>query len=305
MTAKLQPSPAEKTVALFKDRPLDFAPGSQMSYSNSGYVLLGYLVEKISGQSYAAFLRDNVFTPLGMKDTGYDVNADIIERRAAGYTPSAKGFQNAPFVEMTIPGGAGALYSTTEDMLRWTRGLFGGNLLTSASVTKMTTPFKNNYAFGLVSSQRNGRMEISHSGGIEGFNTKLIYYPADKTTIVVLANVNGPAADQIADQLAAVYYGVSAQPATRNEVKVPSDVLAGYAGVYPLASNFTLTMTVVDGALISRATGQPDVPLYAEAKDRFFARAVDATIEFARGADGKVNGLTLRQGGQELHASRQ
>ena len=306
MTAKLQPSPAEKTVALFKDRPLDFAPGSQMSYSNSGYVLLGYLVEKISGQSYAAFLRDNIFTPLGMKDTGYDVNAEVIERRAAGYTPAAKGgFQNAPFVDMTIPGGAGALYSTTEDLLRWTRGLFGGKLLTGASVQKMTTPFKNNYAFGLVSSQRNGRTEIAHNGGIEGFNTKLMYYPVDKTTFVVLANVNSPAADQIADQLAAVYYGVSAMPATRNEVKLPLDVLAGYAGVYPLAPNFVLTMTVVDGALISRATGQPDVPLYAEAKDKFFARAVDATIEFVRDADGRISGLTLRQGDRELHAPRQ
>ncbi|HEY9183647.1 MAG TPA: serine hydrolase [Gammaproteobacteria bacterium] len=305
-TFRVSPSPVEKTIALFKDRPLEFVPGSQMRYSNSGYVLLGYLIERISGQSYAAFLRENIFEPLGMQDTGYDEHAAIIERRAAGYSPSPNGFVNSPYVDMTIPGGAGGLYSTTEDLLRWTQGLFAGTLLTGASLEKMTTPFRDNYALGVNVTERNGRKAIGHNGGIEGFNTSLAYYPAEKLTIVVLGNLNGGAPTQIASQVAAVMFGEPiALPSARTEVQLPPEVLDDYAGAYPLAPNFILTVTVVNGGLISRATGQVEVPFYAEAKDKFFARALDAQIEFVRSDDGNVNGLILQQGQTKMRASRQ
>src|SRR5580704_14047117 len=125
-TTEALPSPAEKTVARFRDKPLDFEPGSKFSYSNSGFVLLGYLIEKISGESYEKFLQENIFMPLGMKDSGYDSNSDVIVRRASGYAPGGRGgpLVNAGFVNMTIPGGAGGLYSTTEDLLKWEQGLF-------------------------------------------------------------------------------------------------------------------------------------------------------------------------------------
>jgi CubicO group peptidase (beta-lactamase class C family) len=303
---RLSPSPVASTVALFKDRPLEFEPGTEMRYSNSGYVVLGFLIERISGQPYARFLRDNVFAPLDMHDTGYDVQGEIIERRASGYVVAPGGFANAPYVDMTIPHGAGGLYSTTEDLLRWTRGLFGGKLLTAASVEKMTTPFKNDYALGVSSIERSGRRAITHGGSIEGFNTNLTFYPADRTTVVVLGNVNGGAPGQIAAQLGAVLYGApAALPASRSEVQLSAEVLADYAGTYPVAPDFTLTIAVRDGALISRATGQPEIPLYAEAKDKFFARALDAQIEFVRGDDGRVNALIVKQGPTEVRAARQ
>jgi CubicO group peptidase (beta-lactamase class C family) len=305
-TYRLSPSPVARTVALFKDRPLEFVPGAEMRYSNSGYVLLGYLIERVSGQSYAAFLRDNIFTPLGMMDTGYDVHAEIIEHRASGYAPAPGGFANAPYIDMTIPHGAGALYSTTEDLLRWTQGLFAGKLLTPASLEKMTMPFKNDYALGVSSIERNGQTAITHGGAIEGFNTSLTFYPADRTTVVVLGNVSGPAPGQIATQIGAVLYGAPvALPASRTEVQLSPEVLAEYAGTYPLAPDFTLTIAARDGALISRATGQPEIPLYAEAKDKFFARALDAQVEFVRSDDGRIDALILRQGPTEIRATRQ
>ena len=144
----LPPRPSE-LVARFRDKPLDFEPGEKWSYSNSGYVLLGYLIEKISGESYEKFVQENIFTPLGMKDSGYDSNSAIIPQRASGYASGKNGFENAGFVHMSIPLGAGALYSTTEDLLKWEQGLFGGKVLQPASLEKMTTPFKNDYAFGL------------------------------------------------------------------------------------------------------------------------------------------------------------
>jgi CubicO group peptidase (beta-lactamase class C family) len=116
----------EKLVAGFRDKPLDFQPGEKWSYSNSGYILLGYVLEKASGESYEKFLRENIFGPLGMKDSGYDSNSAIILRRASGYGPGKDGPMNAEFIHMSIPFSAGALYSTTEDLLRWQRGLFGG-----------------------------------------------------------------------------------------------------------------------------------------------------------------------------------
>jgi CubicO group peptidase (beta-lactamase class C family) len=139
------PTTPEKLVARFRDKPLDFQPGEKWQYSNSGYILLGYLIEKISGQSYADFVQQNIFQPLGMKDSGYDSNSTVIGHRASGYTTGAHGMVNAGYVDMSIPFSAGALYSTTEDLLRWEQGLFGGKLLTAASLEKMTTPFKSNY----------------------------------------------------------------------------------------------------------------------------------------------------------------
>jgi CubicO group peptidase (beta-lactamase class C family) len=203
--AKWEPfaTTAAEEVAWFRDKPLDFVPGEKWSYSNSGYVLLGYLIEKITGGSYEKFVRENIFTPLGMKDSGYDSNSAVIARRAAGYTAGKNGLENSGFVNMTIPFSAGALYSTTEDLLKWEQGLFGGKLLSAASLKTMTTPFKNDYACGLGVRTKNGRTVIEHGGGIEGFNTQLTYYPDDKLTVVVLGNVNGAAPGEIAAKLAA------------------------------------------------------------------------------------------------------
>jgi CubicO group peptidase (beta-lactamase class C family) len=181
------PTTPEKLVQRFRDKPLEFQPGEKWSYSNSGYVLLGYLIEKVSGQSYNQFVQENIFGLLGMKDSGYDSNSDIIPHRASGYTPGEKGVINTGFIHMTIPFSAGGLYSTTEDLLRWEQGLFGGKVLSSVSLQKMTTPFKHNYAFGLAVHTVNGHKVIEHGGGIEGFNTELAYYPEDKMTVVVLA----------------------------------------------------------------------------------------------------------------------
>src|SRR5579871_4957161 len=191
----------EKLVARFRDKPLDFQPGEKWSYSNSGYVLLGYLIEKLSGESYARFVQENLFTPQGMADSGYDSHAAIIRHRASGYAPEAGGIVNAGYIDMTIPHAAGALYSTTEDLLRWERALFGGKVLSAESLRKMTTPFKNNYAFGLGVKETGGRKLISHNGGIEGFNTFLGYYPAEKVTVVVLGNLNSRVIEEIAAKL--------------------------------------------------------------------------------------------------------
>jgi len=304
-TWKFAPTTSEKAIGYFRDKPLDFAPGERMNYSNSGYVLLGYIVERVSGESYSTFVRENIFKPLGMNDSGYDVNAAILPNRAAGYTSGPKGFANAPYVDMTIPGGAGALYSTVEDLLRWTQGLFGGKLLKPESLARMTTPNKNNYAFGLTVSTAGGRKTIQHNGAIEGFNSHLTYFPDSRVTVAVLANVNGNAPTQIAEQLGQLAHGATVRTnAERTQIELPRERLEPLVGSYEVLPTANMIISVEGNQLVSKLGAQPAVPLFAETATKFFPRVVDAEIEFELGADGKATALVLRQNGQQRRAPR-
>ena len=295
----------EQLVARFRDKPLDFQPGEKWSYSNSGYVLLGYLLEKVSGESYEKFVQENIFGPLGMKDSGYDSNSAIIPRRAAGYAAGKDGPVNAGFIHMSIPFSAGALYSTTEDLLRWEQGLFGGKLLSAASLARMTTPFKDDYACGVSVRTVSGRKVIDHGGGIEGFNTFLAYYPEDKLTVVALANLNGDAPAQIVKRLAAVAHGEKVElPSERKEITVAPNILEQYVGTYQLAPKIDMMITLEGGQLISQVSGQGKVPLFATSETKFFPKVVDAEIEFGKDDKGAVAYLVLHQGGRDMKAPR-
>lgn len=299
------PTTPEQLVARFRDKPLEFQPGEKWNYSNSGYVLLGYLIEKISQQSYRQFVQENIFNPLGMKDSGYDSNTEIILHRASGYEPTAQGAANAGYIDMSIPFSAGALYSTTEDLLRWEQGLMGGKLLSVASLEKMTTPFKNDYAFGLAVQAANGHKVIEHNGGIEGFNTALAYYPEDKLTVVVLANLNGQAPDSIASNLAALAHGEKVVlPSERKEITVSPAILEKYVGTYQLTPNFDIVVTLENGQLMTQATGQGKLPMFAESETKFFLKVVDAEVEFFKNGKGEVTHLILHQGGQEMKGTK-
>ena len=299
------PITPEKLVEWFHDKPLDFQPGEKWSYSNSGYALLGYLIEKISGQTYSDFLQQNIFTPLGMKDSGYDSNSAMIPRRAAGYGRDGDKVVNSDFINMTVPFSAGALYSTTEDLLRWEQGLFGGKVLNAASLAKMTTPFKNNYAFGLNVSAVRGHKLIEHGGGIEGFQTDMAYYPEDKLEVVVLSNLAAGAPPEIATGLAQVAHGETVVlPSEKKEIAVAPAILAAYVGTYEIAPTFSIVVTLEDGHLMSQPTNQRKVELFAASESRFFLKVVDAEVEFVKNEKGEVTHLVLHQNGRDLEGTR-
>jgi CubicO group peptidase (beta-lactamase class C family) len=305
--AKLEPfsaTPAE-LLTRFRDKPLDFQPGEKWSYSNSGYVLLGYLIEKISGESYAHFVQDNIFKPLGMADSGYDSNSAVIQNRASGYTLGQNGIVNAGYIDMTIPLSAGGLYSTTEDLLRWEQGLFGGKLISPASLKKMTTPFKDDYGFGLSVRTVNGQEQIEHGGGIEGFNTMLAYYPTDQLTVIVLANLNGATPQEIAEDLHAIAEGGTVVlTSERKVVKIDPKIFDGYVGSYQLAPNFILKITREGDRFMTQATGQGQVEIFPEGDHDFFAKVVNAQITFVTNSEGRATELILHQGGRDQHAPR-
>ena len=182
-------TPAE-LIARFKDKPLEFEPGAEYRYSNSGYYLLGEIVAKASGTTYEGYLQKHIFEPLGMTDSRLDSNADIIPNRAAGYTRDAAKVRNADFIHMSIPGGAGALLSTVEDLYKWDRALYSEKVLPKKALDEMFTPDKDNYGYGWIIRTENNRRSISHGGGIEGFNTLILRYPDDDAVMILLSNIN-------------------------------------------------------------------------------------------------------------------
>ena len=302
---KLEDTPVAKTIAAVRDKPLDFIPGEKMSYSNSGYLVLGHVIERVTGASYEKFVTDNIFTPLGMKDSGYDSNTVVISRRAAGYMASAKGPVNAGYVHMSVPHAAGALYSTTEDLLRWEQGLFGGTLISAASLAKMTTPFKSDYALGVVVQTASGRRVIQHGGGIDGFNTFLAYYPDTKVTVAVLGNLNGQAPTQIATKLAELAHGgVVALTSERKEITLPASTLSKYVGTYEVAPGVQMTIRLAGDHLTTQLTGQPQFPIFAESEMKFFLKVVDAQVEFFTDATGAVTHAVMYQNGGERRVPR-
>lgn len=293
----------DKTIAVFRDKPLDFPAGEKMSYSNSGYLVLGHLIEKITGGSYEAFVQTNLLTPIGMSDSGYDSNTRIIPRRASGYLTGPGGFVNAGYVHMTVPHAAGALYSTTGDLLKWERALFGGKVLSAASLQKMLTPEKNNYAYGVGVQTTDGRKVVRHGGSIDGFNTAMFYYPGSGVSIVVLANVNNPAPELLAAQLGAIAHGEAGHPpADRKEIPLPA-AAATYAGVYNFIPGVTLTITHKGSQMFVQLTSQGPIEIFAESETAFFVKVVDAQITF--GVDGgAVTHLVLHQNGRDQKATR-
>jgi CubicO group peptidase (beta-lactamase class C family) len=300
-TIKLSSRTADALVSAVRDRALDFGPGEQMSYSNSGYVVLGAIIEKVSGQRYEKFVADNIFTPLGMKDSGYDSNTAVIKRRASGYIKSPAGYVNAGYIDMSIPHAAGALYSTTRDLLKWEQALFSGKVVSKASLDRMITPFKNDYALGLTSSLVKGRRVIAHGGGIDGFNTQLAYYPDSRTVIVVLSNVNGTVPDVLGRQLGALMHGESVTlPSERTEIALPAATLSKYVGAYELSPAAIMTITLEGDRLMAQLTGQGKNQIFAQSETLFFLKVIDAQLEFAPDA----SSLVLHQNGRDQKASR-
>lgn len=191
------PSPPDVFVKKFADKSLDFEPGSTFSYSNSGYFLLGVIIEKVTGKPYAEVLQTALLTPAQLKDTGYDMPGPILPKRAAAYEKKGSSYVNAPYLDMTIPYAAGSLYSTVEDLYRWDQILHTDKLLSASSKKALFTPFLARYAYGWtvgnakIGGKKDSVSLVSHGGGINGFNTLFTRIPKDRHVIVLLNNTGG------------------------------------------------------------------------------------------------------------------
>ena len=188
-------TPAE-FVKKFASGDLEFEPGSKFRYNNSGYFLLGAIIEKVHGKPYEQVIKENIFDPLGMKNSGYDHHDAILPKRAAGYEKTPTGYRNAPYLDMSLPYAAGSLYSTVEDLLLWDQALYTDKLISAKSKELMFKPFLDNYAYGwgitkvTLPQSKQEINSIAHSGGINGFSTLLTRYPEQKQLIVLLDNTS-------------------------------------------------------------------------------------------------------------------
>src|SRR5437016_6308289 len=193
---------------------LEFEPGTTFVYSNSGYFLLCAIIEKVTGKPYEQALRENIFDPLGMKNTGYDHWGAIIGKRATGYTKTPRGYETAPYLDMSIPYAAGSLYSTVEDLYLWDQALYGEKILSAKSKELMFTPNLNNYGYGFVMTKamlappnKLAVPVIQHNGGINGFNTVIVRMVAEKRLIVLLDNTErGQYLDKLTLGLMSILY---------------------------------------------------------------------------------------------------
>jgi CubicO group peptidase (beta-lactamase class C family) len=205
------PASIDEIMATFRDKPLEFEPAEEFRYSNSGYIVLGKIIERASGQDYETFVRHSIFQPLGMNDSGYDHNAAILPNRAAGYVRTFIILANAPYIDMTWPHAAGALYSTIDDLAKWDRALAEGKLIGPKSYEEMFSPFLRTYAYGWFVRDRDGHREIGHGGGIHGFSTSIVRYPDDQVCVIVLNNVVPTGSERIARELAGMVLGLGAK----------------------------------------------------------------------------------------------
>ena len=290
-----------EVLARFRDRSLDFAPGAQFEYSSSNFELLGKIIEVVSGKSYADFLRERVFEPLRMRDSGVDRDDLVLRRRAQGYlTRRSGGLEKVQYGSLSVPWSAGAIYSTSEDLLRWERGLFGGHLLTAASLRQMTTPGLGGYGMGVFVETVDGLKVIEHGGAIEGFHSFLIYVPQRRLTVVVLSSANWPALvpDRLANGLLEIMLGHS-------EVLPPisTRALDRFAGTFVLPT-FSLTFRR-DGNRLElhlRWRGRPHGLRGPRPPGRstFYVSAANAEITFRPDA----GSLVLRQQGRDVIGAR-
>jgi CubicO group peptidase (beta-lactamase class C family) len=300
------PTPPPEMIGRLKDKPLEFPPGEKFAYSNSGYHLLGLIIERASGKPYADFLQETIFTPLRMTQTGYDVSSRIIKNRASGYARQSGETVNAAYMDMSIPYAAGALYSTTEDLLRWDQALYSDTLVSQKSRDEMFTPVKSGYGYGWGISKRFDRQEIGHGGGIYGFATNIDRFPADRVTVIVLSNFEGASAGRISNDLAAIVFGANYEiPKARKAITIEPKLLEQYAGQYKIASPpVDIVVSVGNAKLLAEIAGRLKLALSAESDTTFFATDMAAQITFVKDGAGRVTGLTLRLDGSELPAQK-
>jgi CubicO group peptidase (beta-lactamase class C family) len=214
----LKPYTPEAFLSVFSNLPLDFNPGEKFSYSNSGYFLLGYIIEKTTNKSYEQCLQENIFNPLKMVNTGYDNHNVILKNRAAGYEKNGENYINAPYLDMSIPYAAGSMYSTVEDLYLWDQALYTEKLLSSKykelMFEKHIKTGSGNYGYGwnmyekLFEKSKEKISMIQHGGGINGFNTLISRIPADKNLIVLLNNTGQTLLDEMNNSIRAILYNM-------------------------------------------------------------------------------------------------
>jgi D-alanyl-D-alanine carboxypeptidase len=297
--------PIQKTVTTaqlidtFKNEKPDFAAGEGWRYNNSGYVLVGAVIEAISGMTWHAYMQKAFFTPLGMKHTGFgDETVAVIPGHVIGYTLANDRWAVAGYLSMTQPNAGGALVSTVDDLLRWNRAVHEGKVLASNSYRSMITPvgkaMGSNYGFGMVHEKLRGEDMLQHYGDIPGFSSYLLYLPQEDITVAALYNADsglpgGMGTEMLSRLLAAKAIGKPYPE--KKAIPVAADALRAYEGVYRIDPESAHVLRVVGGKLTSQRTGSQPYTLIPVARDVFLFEEGLSRMVFERDAAGMVSAM--------------
>jgi len=300
----------KELIARFKDKPLNFKPGEKFSYSNSGYVLLGQIIETVSGQNYPSFLKQAILDPLTMNESGYDNATSIMKHRASGYVRRLGiVLTNCDFVDMSIPHAAGAMYSTTLDLLKWDQALYTEKLVPRKSLDAMFTPHKGNYGYGWMIDKKFGQTRYEHGGGIMGFVTIIERYPDEKLLVVALSNLENSPIGSIGTDLAAIALGQRyVVPREPKVARLDPAIYDAYAGRYEAdvagKDRKIITITRDGSRLLCEPAGKAKFVLTPESATLFYIKAADSEARFVKDPSGKVTHLILIEDGHEVTARR-
>ncbi|MGN6266152.1 MAG: serine hydrolase [Ginsengibacter sp.] len=301
-----KPKTREQMMALFENKPLDFSPGTSWSYSNSGYSMLGYIIEKVTNTSYEQAVRHYIFSPLKMMHSGFDfTHLDNTDKTVGYLALNARDTVRAPIVDSTVSFSAGAIYSTTGDLYRWSHALENNTILSASQQNEAYTPVKNKYGYGWGIDSIDGKRRVSHGGGIPGYITTISRVASDGVTIILLSNASNESIGAISNSIYAILYHKKYElPKERKAVNLDASTMKQYEGEYEIRPGLNVTIYAKDTVLIATPTGQSDKALFAEKKDSFFEKEEDVQLEFTRNDKNEVNGFVLRQAGKEIKCKK-
>lgn len=298
MVMRKHHSPSQ-IIDIFKDQPMDFAPGERYLYNNSGYILLGYIIEKVSGQTYEEYVYEHLFKPAGMEHSLYEPELAVVKNRAYGYQPSGSGYLPADFISMSLPYAAGSLMSTVDDLLKWNMALRSEKLLKKETLELAFTPGNLNdgspmsYGYGWEMGNLQGSPIIAHGGAIHGFLSYACWLPQENVVVILLQNTTGQFPEEMALQMAARAIG---KPFNLNEMAMDEERLREYSGVYEGPNGVKRAIFVEEGKLFSQrlGTGSGKLRILPFEKDRFFFENSLTQISFLKNESGKVEGAVFK-----------
>lgn len=291
----------EQIIDVFKDAPTEFTPGEQYQYNNYGYILLGAIIEQVSGMRYGAYLEKAIFKPLGMKDTYFGDVQEATKEQAIGYEQDNGAYQYAPYLNMNIPYAAGGLVSTVDDLYKWMQALQANEVISKSGLQKAFSPYQleggvsTPYGYGWQLGELYGQQVVGHDGVIQGFLSNMIYLPEEDLFVAVLSNCTCKNPVGLANKLAA--FAIGEYPLV---TKGPFDAstLDPYVGQYQYEGKRKHEIFHEDGQLYSLTTGDRRRNLYRGATDQFFFEEGLISIEFVRNEVGEVVSLKRVEAGK-------
>ncbi|MFI5170877.1 MAG: serine hydrolase [Chitinophagales bacterium] len=293
MTLDLSPT---EMIDHFKNEPMQFDPGTAWEYSNSGYFLLGYIIEKISGKTYGEYLQENFFDPIGMTNSYYGSEITIIKNRVGAYSKSEYGIINAPPLSMTQPFAAGSIQSTVRDLFKWHQALHSYKVIKKESLEKAFTNYslnngtKTGYGYGWFLQYIQESPTIEHGGGINGTLTMSIYLPDEDVFVAVFSNCDCNEPEDIAAKMAAFAIGKSY---TYKKLDFNNAQLKEYTGVFKNAKGEFREISLSDNQLFSQRGRNQKFNINAFEKDKFYFEGSLSTLEYKRNEKGEIDKLIM------------